>query len=352
MSSSNLCNICKNNDFKYSCPKCNILYCSLACYKSPQHQKCSEEFYRKCVEDEISATSNPTEDVKKMYDILNRLNQQFEEDEFDLNAQPTELDSDDEAVDAEDEEDDMASRLEGIDINDSEEIWKRLTDVEKKDFQFQIENGDIVKLVPKYSPWWSAHSNKLVVPISDISIPEICDSIPVFSKIYKKEPPSCIHNNLWNVIAAYATTVKYFNGEHKTNPWEATKYLVALSANLRKNANFPDADQAVVSIQIEALTEGIPLPCDEFVEIEKDCRQIVSGGIEFKLAALSDTLNTLKIAKDQQFGKNSKQTDSEFNQRFESHLVSDLSKSSLNLIIKKLEFYLSFVNKDSHKDQV
>lgn len=28
------CQICKENDFKYKCPKCSIKYCSLACYKN------------------------------------------------------------------------------------------------------------------------------------------------------------------------------------------------------------------------------------------------------------------------------------------------------------------------------
>ncbi|XP_055852137.1 zinc finger HIT domain-containing protein 2 [Episyrphus balteatus] len=347
--SSSLCKICNKNDFKYSCPKCNILYCSLTCYKSPEHLKCSEEFYKKCVEDEISATSNPTDDVKKMYDILNRLNHQFEEDEFDLDA-PQELDSDDDN-DNEDEND-IANRLEGIDINDSEEIWKRLTDVEKKDFQLQIENGEIAKLLPKYSPWWSIYSNKLVVPISNNSTPAICENIPLFSTIYSKEPPACIHNNLWNILAAYACTVKFFNGEHQTNSWEATKYLVGLSANLKTNVNFDDAEQAVVAIEMQALEDNIPLPCEQFAEIEKDTRQIIAGGLDFKLAALSDTLNLFKIAKDQQFGKKSKQTQSEFNKSFDGHFEIDLSKSNLNLIIKKIEFFLSFVARDSHRNTV
>ncbi|CAI5759469.1 unnamed protein product [Candida verbasci] len=34
-----LCQICNTNESKYKCPKCNIPYCSLACYKSESHKE-------------------------------------------------------------------------------------------------------------------------------------------------------------------------------------------------------------------------------------------------------------------------------------------------------------------------
>lgn len=37
---------CQSQNFKYSCPRCNIKYCSLDCYRSQAHRQCSEAFYK------------------------------------------------------------------------------------------------------------------------------------------------------------------------------------------------------------------------------------------------------------------------------------------------------------------
>lgn len=39
---------CHSQTFKYSCPRCNIKYCCLYCYRSEGHQQCSEAFYKVC----------------------------------------------------------------------------------------------------------------------------------------------------------------------------------------------------------------------------------------------------------------------------------------------------------------
>ena len=32
-----ICGICKEQESKYKCPKCSVTYCSIKCYKSPEH---------------------------------------------------------------------------------------------------------------------------------------------------------------------------------------------------------------------------------------------------------------------------------------------------------------------------
>ncbi|XP_011193295.1 dentin sialophosphoprotein [Zeugodacus cucurbitae] len=39
------CNFCQKNTFKYTCPKCNALYCSQRCFRKPKHKKCTSSFY-------------------------------------------------------------------------------------------------------------------------------------------------------------------------------------------------------------------------------------------------------------------------------------------------------------------
>ena len=44
MDFDNLCQICHEKSAPYKCPKCQIKYCSLTCYRDPLHKTCSKEF--------------------------------------------------------------------------------------------------------------------------------------------------------------------------------------------------------------------------------------------------------------------------------------------------------------------
>lgn len=95
---------------KYSCPRCNILYCSVNCYKSEAHLQCSETFYKDCVVQEMALQSKkanstlddipgPSDDIKRMYAILKRMesteSKNSDISDFDI-SDIEELDSDDE----------------------------------------------------------------------------------------------------------------------------------------------------------------------------------------------------------------------------------------------------------------
>jgi hypothetical protein len=44
MNFENLCQICQEKSAPYKCPKCQIKYCSLICYRDTLHEKCSKKF--------------------------------------------------------------------------------------------------------------------------------------------------------------------------------------------------------------------------------------------------------------------------------------------------------------------
>lgn len=68
------CQVCKNHDFKYICPKCKVLYCSLNCYTS-HNNKCTEEFYKSNVIEELKATKVDEDSAKKFrYNLKNFYN--------------------------------------------------------------------------------------------------------------------------------------------------------------------------------------------------------------------------------------------------------------------------------------
>jgi len=269
--------------FKYTCPKCNALYCSVGCYKSKEHLKCSEEFYKSCIQDELSGatvTQESQEDVRKIYDILKRMRESdngFCPQDFDNDGLENPLDSDggdegeaeeddgeEEIPGEEDVEEDIAARLKGVDINDADEVWSRLTTEEQEEFQKLITNGDIMKLMPDYKPWWIKPKNSKIVVIptpeeaakKQSSAPEIYGNIAKFSDICKKTPSPCLHFNLWNILSAYSCVARFFGGEQRTNASEAVAHLVNLSATLKYGTNFEDAEDAIVSVEMEAITTG------------------------------------------------------------------------------------------------
>lgn len=100
---------CNRQISRYHCPTCNLPYCSLGCYKSPQHEDCSEKFDRQSLLDEIrSAEGKSSEEKKAMLEMLKR----FEEE----NAELEQGEEDDEARDLERQE--LEKRLEGVDLGE------------------------------------------------------------------------------------------------------------------------------------------------------------------------------------------------------------------------------------------
>lgn len=39
---------CNKEQAKYTCPRCNLGYCGLSCYRHKEHSDCSEAFYKEC----------------------------------------------------------------------------------------------------------------------------------------------------------------------------------------------------------------------------------------------------------------------------------------------------------------
>ncbi|KZT72024.1 hypothetical protein DAEQUDRAFT_763498 [Daedalea quercina L-15889] len=121
------CAICRRQFSRYTCPRCNIPYCSLTCFRSESHAECSETFYRKEIESDVRGdASKSAEQRHKTLELLKR----FEEDSMDDDI--LELDSDDsDEIDA-----DLESRLKGVDLEAAscDDLWAALTPAEREKF--------------------------------------------------------------------------------------------------------------------------------------------------------------------------------------------------------------------------
>lgn len=79
---SSLCELCGIQGHKYTCPSCDLRYCSLRCYKSQTHADCVEDgFYKKQVIDALKGTSISTEERATMVNILKAFEETREEEE-------------------------------------------------------------------------------------------------------------------------------------------------------------------------------------------------------------------------------------------------------------------------------
>ncbi|XP_037078776.1 zinc finger HIT domain-containing protein 2-like [Pollicipes pollicipes] len=125
--SAGTCTFCANGA-KYVCPRCGVPYCSLPCYRSSRHERCSEGFYRECVMDSLRREQPDPAVRRRMEETL---------------AREARLQADDEPADSDDSdsEDELSERMRGVDLDDAEAVWSRLTPAERDEFRRQVINA-------------------------------------------------------------------------------------------------------------------------------------------------------------------------------------------------------------------
>ncbi|KAG1728095.1 hypothetical protein EDB19DRAFT_169255 [Suillus lakei] len=155
-----LCDICRRQFSRYTCPGCNVSYCSLTCFRSEAHSQCSETFYRKEIQTSIETKSSKTHEERgKMLELLKRLEDQTQEEDSSLLRDQDESDSD---------ANDLVSRFAGVDISSasSDELLRLMTKEEIDKFfnalrdptsqlAQQLLSSEELQSV-RQEPWWEA----------------------------------------------------------------------------------------------------------------------------------------------------------------------------------------------------
>lgn len=74
------------------------------------------------------------------------------------------LEQEEDAVDSDDEEAalDLGERLAGIDLDDADKVWEKLTGDERQEFMAFLKSEDVAKYVVKWEPWWGFENVKKV----------------------------------------------------------------------------------------------------------------------------------------------------------------------------------------------
>jgi len=297
------------------------------------------------VKTELSNQEVSPEGKKNMMDILQRMN----DDEY--------IDSDD----SDDEEDqlELADRLNGIDLDDTNLVWEKLTKSEKEQFDNLIKSGDLASVLPDYKPWWTI---KIAVPkITEIdapaddsyklNCPSLQSNIVQFDTICKAPSPY-LKFGLMNIIYAYAYAVKYFNGDYQDEVCEFVEIVQLLAKNL-SGQNFELADTAIESAASEVNNHQFMAISLEFSRnVKKDVVDILKGpsGSDsyYIMSALSDLIlqfkKALKLLKKSGFSSEKEQSTG-CNLPIWLRTVQrkpDLNKELVSKHLRKIEFYLSW----------
>ena len=358
-----LCKLCNKNSRVYTCPRCGIGYCNVDCYKSEAHSECSESFYKQCVEEELKSEERDPEGRKRMIEILRRVREQdlkntdFES-ESDEGEEEEGAEQSDEQLDSDDEEDvpDLGKRLENINLDNADEVWSALTDDEKQQFEALIKNGEIEKLLPQWAPWWTYHVKKKLVQDVDQQDKEETNEYPalievlIFNELQKASPN--VRYNIINVVYAYAYVANYYNGDYSNCPLEAAVVFLDLSENMKANKVYKDAQSAIASVTHNVVNCDW-LPQDEHtLSAFKEAGDSIMEGPEQKnkyfyiAIALSELHRLLAAAKEEISKHKNKPERKEFSEKFLQRYNMDythISKKSLLLYGKKLEYYLSWI---------
>lgn len=428
-----VCMLCKSKPSSYTCPQCNLHYCSLACYRSPEHSVCSEKFYKEAVlQDLKSMGTTESEGRKKMQEVLLRLRKKAENtdggmesllkdagiissetEEGDMEAADKvqivehlsrlaelqqsgegdateiedilskleelggelQLEDVDEDAKSVEEEQELADRLSGLDIDklSEEELWELLNSKERETFMGLVKGGGLAELVPLWKPWWEEHvqGGKALVEVLEenlskadegtsatkvkkeqkskskesstlSSVPRVSAKIPKLSSLCTNPSPLVCYG-LVNALCAYTFTLCLVNNDTDSLMIEFCDMILFLSEALNSNRVFDSIQEALDSSRTLIVNGGYldkedPLAPDRALEA---VAHIMAGRDEkdatgYCLAALSQLRSVLSQA------RKALSKDGEEGERRQKYFLAN----------KKCEFFQAWTLDNEHQVRV
>uniref|UniRef100_A0A023GJ34 HIT-type domain-containing protein n=1 Tax=Amblyomma triste TaxID=251400 RepID=A0A023GJ34_AMBTT len=269
------CKFCESALARYTCPRCNIGYCSVRCYKDARHRGCSEDFYKDWVHTYLRTEQASPEARQKMVDTLKAAQAEAEAEECVV-----------------DETAELVQRLEQTSI-DVETAWNYLTEDEKQEFENLIKSGDAGRLVPVWKPWWE--QVPLVTEVTTDSGQTGCCSVQPLSKLTSRAPAGCVVNSVLNVLCSYIHVVRLYNGEMIP---QSADDLISTSTVLADDAVFCTAAEAVQAVLQSVIATQSGTTTEELQSLlNAVCGFLGSPKLpEHVLRALDETRSALEAA--------------------------------------------------------
>lgn len=336
------CRICSQHVSRYTCPRCQVPYCSVDCYRnhtatnSEDVSDCTEAFYQNRVQSiQQLETREHNEDTHKL------LSRQYEQS----------LVSEDDDVSTE-ELYTLLSALEeqqGDDNIDQEQLLSLLSPTLRATFEKDMQNGSLQKLVLEtWYPWWrrelgdgeddrdrdesSASMLQRTKKKSSRTLDERLLKIPSFDFIRKSGPEPQLLFNAVDIIYSICWTLRLYHGAHNAASqlaMDAAATLVSNSQVLKQDARYDHLEQVLVD-STSASTQQYPVGCNvHWTVLTTDCSLVLASS-RLVCRAILEAIDILKAAL-KQLKQNSSSDDSVQEQI-----------TQLRRVRKKLEYFLSW----------
>ncbi|KAJ1330655.1 hypothetical protein BSLG_009107 [Batrachochytrium salamandrivorans] len=215
-----LCGVCMIQGSLYSCPRCNLEYCSMTCYKSELHADCTEAFYKANFLDELHSNKVNDSDRHRMLQMLDA------HEQAELADQDT-LDQEEGLNPLED----IADRFQDIDLDNTstEDIISRLSPQEMERFNAILKNKEAaLLLVPEWQPWWATtvrcSAITDMIPDEHNPIPKCVATKPI-SELTQVTPNPKLVFSILDTIVAYIYACHSLNGDIYESPSETLSCL-------------------------------------------------------------------------------------------------------------------------------
>ncbi|XP_011219889.1 zinc finger HIT domain-containing protein 2 [Ailuropoda melanoleuca] len=299
---------------RYTCPRCNVPYCSLRCYRA--HGSCAEDFYRDQVLGELRGRSaSPS----RLASALQRLREQRE----------TEDDPED------------AGREPGPAPGGLTRLWELLAPAEKAAFEQLLSRGEGGRLLPPWRPWWWGRGAgpRLLEEVDDAAgrdpaeleptpartppepvkeaaaepfledAPEACaptvpTRIPTLASLSRSPASPLVRFQLPNVLFAYAHSLALYHGGDDALLSDFCATLLGVSGALGAQQVFASAEEALqAAAQVLEAGEHPPGPLGTRGAMREAARILMGKGPTdqkgYTLAALGHLAQTLGRARKQ-----------------------------------------------------
>jgi len=285
-SSQRICLVCTRKVSKYTCPSCNIPYCSVDCFKK-HDSGCTEKFYQKNVMEELHVRNGDETSKKNMIDILRR---QAGLDPS-PNTRPEDCDDDESAPSSLNDPNDEAEvdttvleRLQELALKPSLSIGD-LTEEEQTKFFRAALGGQLSAQITPWEPWWTtqhpgsdtpaanASSNRGLDPVAtaanktDETVTKVVNGIEHFPMSIPSMKTLCplrtqfpvqLRHNLVDILCSFSYTLRYHNGDmHSHDPIAAACMLIESSGTCSNDDKYNSLEDAVKSFQTRLRGERV-----------------------------------------------------------------------------------------------
>merc|ERR1719219_2913142 len=192
--------------------------------------------------------------------------------------------------------------MRGVNLEDPDELWARLTEEERSEFDRLARSGDVSSVLPDYQPWWSVKVQaKKIRELDEMeeekmfmkNCPPLEKEIPPLSQLCPN-PSEFIKFGIFNILYAYAYAVKFLLGDYAEETLDLVNIVQLLSKNLSGH-NYSDVDTALESAASEVNNHPqLTISLQFSRQVKGDVLQIIRGpGLSgshsyYVMAALSD----------------------------------------------------------------